>query len=37
MESAKKDKPTFLLYFKIMINHLHVLVLVSTFDFNWPR
>ena len=20
-----------------MINHLHMLVLVSTFDFNWPR
>ncbi len=26
-----------MLYYKILMNHLHLLILVSSFDFNWPR
>lgn len=37
LKSVGERKSLFTVYFKILINHFQVLMLISSFDLDWPR
>ena len=36
LESAKKDKPIYTVYLKIMISHLQLLTIVAAIEYDFP-